>query len=130
MLLTLKHGSDRFSMLKAMQCGLRARLITVTLVSSFIRLSEFDPRSAKGWSLREGNILDNDLIDIEVMVDREGLAALSAVICSEGQLLVCHRCRDVDAIIAGIVVMREVEQAWVLCGPCLREIPVQGCLAS
>ena len=127
MLLTLKHDNDRFSMLKAMQCGLRARLITVTLV---IRLSEFDPRSAKAWGSRERNILDNDLIDIEVMVDREGLAALSAVICSEGQLLVCHRCRDVDEIIAGIVVMREVEEAWVLCGPCLREIPVQGCLAS
>jgi hypothetical protein len=74
--------------------------------------------------------VDNDLIDIEVMVDRASLAVLSAVICSEGQLLVCHRCRDVDQIIAGIVVMREIEQAWVLCGPCLRKIPVQGCLAS
>jgi hypothetical protein len=130
MLLTLKHGIDRFSMLKATPYGLRARLTTVALVSSFIRLSEFGFAPAKTWSSREGNILDNDLIDIEVMVDREGLADLSAVICSEGELLVCHRCRDVDAIIAGIVVMREVEEAWVLCGPCLREIPVQGCLAS
>jgi hypothetical protein len=74
--------------------------------------------------------VDNDLIDLEVMVDRESLAALSAMICSEGQLLVCHRCRDVDEIIAGIVVMREVEEAWVLCGPCLRKMPIHGCLAS
>ena len=38
-------------------------------------------------------------------------------------MLVCHRCNDASELIAGIVVIPETEEAWVLCGDCWREIP-------
>lgn len=74
--------------------------------------------------------MNNDLVDVEILTDQSGLAGLSAEIRAEGGLLVCHRCDDVHGIIAGILVMRESEEAWALCGPCLRQIPLQGQVAS
>jgi hypothetical protein len=71
-----------------------------------------------------------DLSDIEVMTDQATLADLSNQFRDQGSMMVCHRCDDVGAIIAGILVVKETEEAWVLCGPCLREIPLHGPLAS
>ena len=71
-----------------------------------------------------------DLVDIELMTDRANLENLSAVFRAKGNLLVCHLCDDVSELIAGIVVIRATEEAWVLCGPCLLKIPVHGPLAS
>jgi hypothetical protein len=36
----------------------------------------------------------------------------------------------VSELIAGILVVNESEEAWVLCGPCLRTIPLRGAFAS
>ena len=79
----------------------------------------------------EANGAENqDLADIELMTDQETLADLSNMFRDQGGLLVCHRCDDVSEVIAGIVVVKETEEAWVLCGPCLRTVPLHGPLAS
>jgi hypothetical protein len=71
-----------------------------------------------------------DLVDIELMTDRAALENLSAMFRDKGNLLVCHLCDDVSELIAGILVLRTSEEAWVLCGPCLRKVPMHGPLAS
>ena len=71
-----------------------------------------------------------DLSEVELMTDRAALENLAAIFRAQGSIMVCHVCDDVDQLIAGIVVLRASEEAWVLCGPCLRKIPVQGPLAS
>jgi hypothetical protein len=70
------------------------------------------------------------LADVELMTDRTSLENLSNVFRAQGNILVCHLCDDVSELIAGILVVRASEEAWVLCGPCLRKIPMQGTLAS
>jgi hypothetical protein len=72
----------------------------------------------------------DDLINVEVLIDGAKLAGLSAELRAEGGMLVCGRCDDVHGIIAGILVLHESEEAWPLCGPCLRQIPLQGQLVS
>ena len=67
---------------------------------------------------------------IELLTERATIENLSALLRSRGSMLVCHLCDDPSAIIVGILVVRESEEAWVLCGPCMRQIPVQGPLAS
>ena len=71
-----------------------------------------------------------DSIDIELMTDRTVLKNLSESLRANGSILVCHLCDDVSELIAGILVIRANKEAWVLCGPCLRKIPLQGPLAS
>jgi hypothetical protein len=79
----------------------------------------------------EANGADSQGMDeVELMTDQESLADLSSMFRDQGGMLVCHRCDDVSEIIAGIVVVKETEEAWVLCGPCLRQMPLQGPLAS
>ena len=67
--------------------------------------------------------MTSQLVDIELIEDRARLSDLSAMASSEGEMLVCHRCNDASEVIAEIVVIPEVEEAWVLCGDCWREIP-------
>jgi len=73
---------------------------------------------------------NSDLSDIEVMTDQATLADLSNLFRDQGSMMVCHRCDDVGELIAGIIVDNESEEAWVLCGPCLRTIPLRGAFAS
>jgi hypothetical protein len=73
---------------------------------------------------------NRDLDDVELMTDRAALENLSGVFRAQGSMMVCHICDDVSELIAGILVVRANEEAWVLCGPCLRTIHVQGPLAS
>jgi hypothetical protein len=70
------------------------------------------------------------LADVELMTDRGSLESLSNEFRANGNIMVCHLCDDVSELVAGILVVRASEEAWVLCGPCLRKIPVQGPLAS
>jgi hypothetical protein len=74
--------------------------------------------------------LNQKLTDIELMTDQASLANLSSVFRNQGSMMVCHRCDDVSELIAGILVDNESEEAWVLCGPCLRTIPLRGAFAS
>jgi hypothetical protein len=76
------------------------------------------------------NTANHDLADVELMTDRTSLENLSDVFRAQGNILVCHLCDDVSELVAGILVVRASEEAWVLCGPCLRKVPMQGVLAS
>ena len=71
-----------------------------------------------------------DSIDVELMTDRTVLEKLSESVRANGGILVCHVCDDLSEVIAGIVIIRASKEAWVLCGPCLRKIPLQGPVAS
>jgi hypothetical protein len=73
---------------------------------------------------------NQELVDIELMTDQASLASLSSMFRDQGSMMVCHRCDDVGELIAGIIVDNATEEAWVLCGPCLRAIPLRGTLAS
>jgi len=67
---------------------------------------------------------------IRLISDRDTIAKLAHAASADDSMLVCHACEEVDRIIVGILVIRETEEAWMLCGPCLRHIPVQGYIAS
>jgi len=71
-----------------------------------------------------------ELLDVELMSDCDSLARLSKVARAHGRLLICHRCRDIDSVIAGVLIIHDRDEAWVLCGPCLSEVPLEGQLAS
>jgi hypothetical protein len=73
---------------------------------------------------------NQELADVELMTDQEALADLSNIFREQGGMMVCHGCDDVSEVIAGIVIVKETEEAWVLCGPCLRQLPLHGPLAS
>jgi len=73
---------------------------------------------------------NRDLSEVELMTDRMALENLSQTFRAQGNILVCHLCDDVSELIAGILVLRASEEAWVLCGSCLRKVPMQGPLAS
>jgi len=74
--------------------------------------------------------MNTEMVDVELIEDRGCLSDLSELASSEGEILVCHRCNDASEIIAGIVVIPETEEAWVLCGNCWRQIPAGVRLAS
>jgi hypothetical protein len=76
------------------------------------------------------SIVNRELTDVELMTDRSALECLSDEFHTKGSILVCHLCNDVSELIAGVLVVRAREEAWVLCGPCLRKIPMHGPLAS
>jgi hypothetical protein len=67
-----------------------------------------------------------DLIDVGLVSDADMVAAICAEIRSGGRLLVCHGCGDIEALIAGFLVLADDEEAWALCGPCLRKLPLSG----
>jgi len=81
-------------------------------------------------SLAANSAPNQKLVDIELMTDQASLANLSSVFRNQGSMMVCHGCDDVGEIIAGIIVDNATEEAWVLCGPCLRAIPLRGAFAS
>jgi hypothetical protein len=71
-----------------------------------------------------------DLVDVELMSDHDSLTNLSKLARSSGHMLICHRCRNVKSIIAGVLIIHNRDEAWALCGPCLRKVPLEGQLAS
>ena len=79
---------------------------------------------------RQSKPTNHDLVDVELMSDHDSLARLSRLARASGRLLICHRCRDVKSIIAGVLIIHKRDEAWALCGPCLRQVPLQGQLAS
>jgi hypothetical protein len=48
---------------------------------------------------------------------------------SLGQLLICHGCGDVEAVIVGFLVHEQSEKAWALCGLCVQQMPLYGAIA-
>jgi hypothetical protein len=70
--------------------------------------------------------MNAELMDVSLINDAASVASVCADALADGTLLVCHGCGDVEALIAGILVVDDAEEAWVLCGPCMRRLPLHG----
>jgi hypothetical protein len=70
--------------------------------------------------------MSHDLMDVAFIRDAVTVAAISAEVRANGSLLICNGCGDVEALIAGILVIDDAEEAWMLCGPCVRKLPIEG----
>jgi hypothetical protein len=70
-----------------------------------------------------------ECLDLEWIQDRDIVTAVCAEVSSLGQLLICHGCNDVEALVVGLLVHEQSEQAWALCGPCVRKLPFSGAIA-
>jgi hypothetical protein len=68
----------------------------------------------------------NHVVEVGIITVAADLAALCAEITSEGCLLVCHGCGDIEAPIAALVVLYNDEEVWALCGACMRKLPLFG----
>ena len=66
--------------------------------------------------------------NIEWIQNRDLITQVWAQLSSLGQLLICHGCGDVEALIVGFLVHEQCEQAWALCGPCVRKVPAYGAI--
>jgi len=69
--------------------------------------------------------MDNDLVDVVFVRDMASLTAICAEV-GDGTLLVCNGCGDIEALIAGVLIVDAAEEAWVLCGACIRKLPFGG----
>ena len=70
--------------------------------------------------------MDNDLVDVVFGRDMAAVTAICAEINTDGTILVCNCCGDIEAVIAGVLIIDDVEEAWVLCGACIRKLPFEG----
>ena len=67
---------------------------------------------------------ENNLIRVELIEDPVTIAECWNKIRSDGGLLVCHRCGDLDSWVVAILAMSEdPEECYALCGKCLRDMP-------
>jgi lipid-binding SYLF domain-containing protein len=53
-----------------------------------------------------------ECLDLELIQNREIVTVVYAETSSLGQLLICHGCGDVEAVIVGFLVDEQSEQAW------------------
>ena len=70
--------------------------------------------------------MDNDLVDVVLVRDTAAVTAICAEIGTDGTLLVCNGCGDIETLIAGVLIIDDAEEAWVLCGACIRKLPFEG----
>ncbi|MBV9183613.1 MAG: hypothetical protein JO356_20095 [Acidobacteria bacterium] len=70
--------------------------------------------------------MHSDLLEIHIIGDKETIAVLCDEVRSQGRMLVCHACGDVEALIAGLLIIEEENEAWALCGTCMRKVPLFG----
>jgi hypothetical protein len=73
--------------------------------------------------------MKNDLVDVGLIGDTVVVAAICHELGSSGALLVCNGCRDIEALIAGILVIEDDKEAWALCGACIRRLRLEGAVA-
>jgi hypothetical protein len=67
---------------------------------------------------------ENNIVWTALIEDPAIIANCYVKIRSEGALFVCHRCEDVDASVAAIlVVSEEQDKCYALCRSCLRDLP-------
>jgi len=69
--------------------------------------------------------MDNDLVDVVLVRDTAAVTAICTEV-GDGTLLVCNSCGDIEALIAGVLIIDDAEEAWVLCGACIRKLPFGG----
>lgn len=68
-----------------------------------------------------GGFVDGELIEDFAMVS---LLCDAMRLTDESRL--CNRCQDESEPIAAILMLEADEKAWLLCGPCLRDLPREG----
>ncbi len=73
--------------------------------------------------------MKDEYLDLELVQNREIVTAVWGAISSLGQVLICHGCDDAEAVIVGFLVHEQSEQAWALCGSCIRSLPSYGAIA-
>jgi hypothetical protein len=67
---------------------------------------------------------ENNFVHVELIEDPVTIAECWSKIHSEGGLLVCHRCADVDSwVVAILALSEEPDECYALCGKCLRDLP-------
>lgn len=72
--------------------------------------------------------MNNNLVDVCLIGDAATVAAICDELSSSGSLLVCNGCRDIEALITGVLVIEHDEEAWALCGACIRKLPIEGAI--
>jgi hypothetical protein len=66
----------------------------------------------------------SNFVRVELIDDPVTIAECWAKIRSDGGLLVCHRCADLDSWVVAILAMSEDPgECYALCGKCLRDLP-------
>jgi len=65
------------------------------------------------------------LVDVVLVHDTAVVTAICAEV-GNGNLLVCNGCGDIEELIAGVLIIDDAEEAWVLCGACIRKLPFGG----
>jgi len=69
--------------------------------------------------------MDVDLVDVVFVRDTAALAAICTEV-GDGTLLVCNSCGDIEALIAGVLIIDDAKEAWVLCAACIRKLSFEG----
>jgi hypothetical protein len=72
--------------------------------------------------------MNDSLREVNLIRDNATVAALSAELSALGGIMICYSCDDVEALIVGLLVIEQEEEAWPLCGECLRRLPLAGAL--
>ena len=67
---------------------------------------------------------ESNFVKVELIEDPVTIAECWFKIRSDGGLLVCHRCGDVDSWVVAILAMSDdPDECYALCGKCLRDLP-------
>jgi hypothetical protein len=69
------------------------------------------------------------LLDAWLIQDHETIAQVCAEIGSAGRMLICHGCSQIEAVIVGFLVLDDEQEAWALCGLCIRQPPLHGAVS-
>jgi hypothetical protein len=64
-------------------------------------------------------------VDVVFVRDRAAVTAICAEV-GDGTLLVCNGCGDIEALVAGVLIIDDAEEAWALCGARIRKLPLGG----
>ncbi len=69
---------------------------------------------------------EDSCVRVELIEDPVTIAECWFKIRSEGGLLVCHRCADLNSWVVAILAMSDdPEECYALCGKCLRDLPAE-----
>ena len=70
--------------------------------------------------------MKSEVLSLYLIQNREIATKIFVEMSCLGQLLICHGCDDVEALIVACLVHEQREQAWALCGTCLWKLLLSG----
>jgi hypothetical protein len=82
-------------------------------------------RTEQNWieAQRRVATMESAFLDLELIQDWQTVASVCAKMSSSGRLVICDGCGDIEALIVAFLVCDREEQAWALCGTCIRTLP-------